>query len=106
MTAALRHHGYQLGGRASKVISDALRWEVRRGRVQRLGRGLYRYHQAPATTARRIRLFARRCHHWVVAITRTGNPPPVPPNRRPRPKAYLPQPGQPPWAHLGWLWTS
>ena len=97
--------GYRLSGRASKVISDALRWEVRRGRVSRLGRGLYRFKRALASTARRIRLFADRCHGWLVAMTRTGNPPPVPPNRRPGPQSHRARPGQPPWAHLGWLWT-
>lgn len=33
--------GCTVSGRRSKVISDALRWEVRRGRVIRVGRGRY-----------------------------------------------------------------
>jgi hypothetical protein len=52
---------------------DALRWEVRRGRVVRLGRGLYRYCRAPASTARRIRLFAARCHHHPTATAAAAN---------------------------------
>ena len=32
---------YGYAGRASKTISDALRWEVRNGRLRRLGRGCY-----------------------------------------------------------------
>ena len=102
MITVLDRHGYQLAGRASKVISDALRWEVRRGRVQRTARGQYRYHQAPVSTARRIRLFARRCHTWIaVAVTRTGNPPPTPPNRRPQPYRRPDDPTRPPSAGSG-----
>ena len=107
LVAVVDGHGYHLGGRASKVISDALRWEVRRGRVLRLGRGQYRYHQAPVSTARRIRLFARRCHTWIgVAVTRTAEPPPTPPNRRPHPSRRPDDPTRAPWATLGWLWTT
>ncbi len=43
-----------LAGRASKVVSDALRWEVRNGRVERCGRGVYRFSGAPASTRVRI----------------------------------------------------
>lgn len=34
-------HGFCLRGRPSKAISDALRWEIARGRVRRLERGRY-----------------------------------------------------------------
>lgn len=37
----LEASGLAVAGRTSKVISDSLRWEVRRGRVQRVGRGRY-----------------------------------------------------------------
>jgi hypothetical protein len=43
LVTVIHGHGFSLGGRASKVISDALRWEVAAGRVQRLSRGVYRY---------------------------------------------------------------
>lgn len=42
-------------GRPSKEISDALRWEVRRGRVIRVGRGQYTVGRIPRGTAHRIR---------------------------------------------------
>ncbi|ORA58123.1 hypothetical protein [Mycobacteroides franklinii] len=37
----LDHRGFDTSGRMSKAISDALRWEVRRGRVIHYGRGSY-----------------------------------------------------------------
>ncbi len=110
MVKVMAESGFDLGGRASKVISDALRWELARGRVIRLERGLYRYHKAPASTIRRIRLFATRCRAWAVATTRMLTPPPTPPNRRATP--WLKQvgrgqdPNRPPWEHLGWLWAT
>lgn len=74
MVTVLAEYGFDVGGRASKVISDALRWELARGRVQRLGRGVYCYRRAPVSTARRIRIFAEACRAWLVAPTRTGHP--------------------------------
>ncbi|MCB0993669.1 MAG: hypothetical protein KDB21_01165 [Acidimicrobiales bacterium] len=47
---ALDHLGAELHGRASKVVSDALRWEVRRGRVVRVGRGRYVLGSMPRST--------------------------------------------------------
>jgi hypothetical protein len=41
MIDALEWQGFCLCGRASKAVSDALRWEIGRGRVRRLGRGRY-----------------------------------------------------------------
>ena len=41
------------GGRVSKAISDALRWEVRRGRVVRLRRNCYSAGRIPGSTLRR-----------------------------------------------------
>lgn len=71
LVAALVHrHGFDLGGRASKVISDALRWETRRGRVVRVGRGRYRFSHTARSTARRIGILASRSRAWVVAIMR------------------------------------
>jgi hypothetical protein len=48
------HH--PISGRASKTVSDALRWEVRRGRVRRAGRSTYR---AGATIPRTTRTWMR-----------------------------------------------
>ena len=74
MVVALANHGYNLAGRASKIISDALRWELARERVQRLRRGVYRHRSAPTSTARRIRIFAAACRTWLVATRRTQQP--------------------------------
>lgn len=106
MVTYLDELGYQLPGRASKVISDALRWEQARGRVIRLGRGIYRYGRTPTTTARRITIFAARCHAWLRTTQRGNQPPPTPPDQRRTP--WLPplDPTRPPWEHLGWLWTT
>ncbi|HEU0190391.1 MAG TPA: hypothetical protein VFR17_03840 [Mycobacterium sp.] len=51
---ALAHHGFCVNGRASKAISDALRWERRYGRVYRRGRALYGPAQMPRATEYRI----------------------------------------------------
>ncbi len=48
--------GVVFQGRPSKVISDSLRWEIRRGRVMRLRRGIYR-----ATGA----AIPRSTRHWI-----------------------------------------
>ena len=98
-----------------------------RGRVQRLGRGVYCYRRAPVSTARRIGIFAEACRDWLVATTRTAPPKQTPgdqPNPAPTevPGSTEPEvgaetrvqaesspgdgPGPPPWAHLGWLWTT
>jgi hypothetical protein len=106
LAACLEGEGHVVDGRLSKVISDALRWEVRRGRVVRISRGVYRYAGAPVSTARRIRLFARHCRAWVVAVGRGDVPPPTPRVRRSRSTwPHLEVPGLPPWAGLAWLWS-
>lgn len=46
-------------GRASKTISDALRWEIRRGRVRRWGRGRYRTGSIPRSTRWWLRQHAK-----------------------------------------------
>jgi hypothetical protein len=59
--------GFPVPGRASKTISDALRWEVRRGRVVRLGRGRYGPGTMPRSTAQRIHARAHRREHQVTS---------------------------------------
>ncbi|KAA8963540.1 hypothetical protein [Mycobacterium sp.] len=54
IAAALAAQGFDVGGRASKSISDALRWEVRRARVRRFGRGRYGPGWMPRSTEYRI----------------------------------------------------
>jgi hypothetical protein len=51
---ALEWQGFAIPGRASKQVSDALRWERRRGRVSRLARGLYGPGYVPRATEYRI----------------------------------------------------
>lgn len=46
----LEYQGFVIAGRASKTVSDALRWEMRRGRVRRLRRGQYGPGQMPRST--------------------------------------------------------
>lgn len=88
-----------LSGRASKRISDALRWEIGRCRVRRVRRGVYEFARMPKSTRRfverRVRdlrvllwrhavgepICARRLAHWAPAarrlpIARRDWPPP------------------------------
>jgi hypothetical protein len=46
----LEYQGFVIVGRASKTVSDALRWELRRGRVRRIRRGKYGPGQMPRST--------------------------------------------------------
>ena len=50
----LAWHGFETKGRTSKAVSDALRWELSRGRVRRLGRALYGPGSVPRATEYRI----------------------------------------------------
>ena len=54
LTDALAWHAFAVCGRASKSISDALRWEMGYGRVRRLGRGRYGPGSMPRGTEHRI----------------------------------------------------
>jgi hypothetical protein len=56
---ALAARGFHVGGRPAKEISDALRAEVNRGRVLRVGRGRYRSGTVPGATRRRMRSVVR-----------------------------------------------
>jgi hypothetical protein len=52
---ALEYQGFGIPGRASKSVSDALRWEVAHARVMRLDRGRYGPNEMPRGTEYRIR---------------------------------------------------
>ena len=54
VVAELHRWGFIVAGRPSKTVSDALRWEIGRGRVFRTGRGRYRAGWAPRSTEHRI----------------------------------------------------
>lgn len=60
MLAALDDLELVVPERRSKVVSDVLRTEVRRGRVVRLGRGRYGVGRIPRSTEHRIRVQAER----------------------------------------------
>ncbi len=105
LVAVVAERGHVIDGRASKVISDSLRWEIRRNRVKRLGRGVYTYTGAPPTTARRIRIFSDFCKAWIVAMTRGEEPPPLPPEPRSLDAHLFQNPYLAPWSYFGWLWT-
>jgi hypothetical protein len=55
--------GFSVAGRASKTISDALRWEVARDRVRRVGHGRYVGGRVPSSTLRWMRLEVARLTH-------------------------------------------
>jgi hypothetical protein len=76
--------GYTVWGRVSKVISDALRWEIRNCRVVRLRRGVYTIGTMPRTSRHRITKRAQALFFapHVVAIRRnttgSGSLKPIP----------------------------
>ncbi len=55
LAAHCEHTGVVFEGRASKIVSDSLRWEMARGRVRRLSRGVYCVGRIPGSTLRFIR---------------------------------------------------
>jgi hypothetical protein len=60
MLADLADMGIRPGGTpANKVLADALRWEVQRGRVERVAHGRYRLASLPDTTRRRAKAAVR-----------------------------------------------
>jgi hypothetical protein len=61
--------GFDIDGRPSKTISDALRWEVRRGRVVRRGRGIYAAGRVSRGTVWRMRERVTWLRSQVVAPT-------------------------------------
>ena len=67
LVKAMAWQGFDIGGRASKQVSDALRWERRRGRVRRLARGLYGPGYVPRATEYRI-------HQRVLALRAAAKP--------------------------------
>lgn len=67
LVTLLEAEGFAVRGRASKEVSDALRWEIGRKRVVRLGRGRYAPGVMPPSTARRI-------HRHVLRLGRDGDP--------------------------------
>jgi hypothetical protein len=54
LVEALGRYGFAVRGRPSKSVSDALRWEMGRDRVRRIGRGVYGPRYIPRSTEYRI----------------------------------------------------
>jgi hypothetical protein len=55
LVVAVRRSGFAVFDRPSKEIADALRWEVARGRVVRIGRGVYAPGHVAKVTRHRMR---------------------------------------------------
>lgn len=68
LVEVLEQAGFEIPDRASKTVSDQLRWEVGRGRVVRVGRGRYRMGSIPGSTRRRIRTAARHRRDLLAAV--------------------------------------
>lgn len=66
---ALTYHGFHTAGRASKAVSDALRWEIDHGRVIRFRRGRYRRGEMPRGTEHRIRKRVLALHARVAEMS-------------------------------------
>ncbi len=66
LVEALAYHGFDVDDPAGKSISDALRWERRRGRVRRLAWGVYGPGCLPRGTEYRI-------HRRVLALRAEAN---------------------------------
>ena len=76
---ALSYHGFSVRGRPSKAVSDALRWEIGRGRVNRFARGRYGTGYIPRSTDHRIHQRVPALRATVVAARRAhGRPLPRP----------------------------
>jgi len=79
---ALAYHGFRPAGRASRSVSEALRWEIFHGRAVRVRRGHYRPGAMPPATADRIHKRVRALHDDVAALSlrsRRLRTPPIPP---------------------------
>ena len=59
LVVILERDGLGIVGRPSKTISDALRWEIGKGRVVKVGRSTYARGRMPRSTASWIRQHVR-----------------------------------------------
>ena len=67
---ALTYHGFHTVVGTSKAVSDALRWEIGRGRVLRLRRGRYCPASMPRATQHRIHMRVLALHDQVAEMSR------------------------------------
>ncbi|MDX1875745.1 hypothetical protein SBI67_26810 [Mycolicibacterium sp. 120266] len=70
----LVRNGFDVGGRPSKTVSDALRWEMGHGRVWPRGRGRYRFGEMPRATEYRIEKRVRGLLVRADALSREAPP--------------------------------
>jgi hypothetical protein len=54
MVGAIEAHGFVIGSRASKTVSDAMRTDISQGRAVRAGWGRYRFGAMPPSTRRYV----------------------------------------------------
>lgn len=80
LAAVLARWGFVTHGRASKAISDALRWEMRLGRAGRRGRGLYVPGWMPRSTEHRIHTRVLALREEAQRLSQYGGPEEVYPN--------------------------
>jgi hypothetical protein len=69
LVEALTYHGFSVGGRPSKSVSDALRWEMVHGRVYRLRRGRYGPASMPRATEYRMNQRVLALHARVAELS-------------------------------------
>lgn len=69
---SLAVQGFDVGDPASKRVSDALRWEVQRGRVFRSARGVYVKGLMPRSTEHRIDQRVLDLRRRVAELSRGG----------------------------------
>ena len=79
---ALSYHGFSVGGRPFKAVSDALRWEIGRGRVNRLARGRYEPGYIPRSTDYHIHQRVLTLRETVVAARRAHRRPLTQPEQK------------------------
>ena len=78
LVEAVTRAGCSIHGRPSKAVSDALRWEVRRGRVLRVARSTYAIDRLPRSTAWWVRQQVRELLVTNVVQPPSDNPAPIP----------------------------
>ncbi len=77
LIARCQREGVVFDGRASKIISDALRWERRSGRVTHVARGVYVIGRVPASTGRWIARRVEQVRWWLESVVGQEEPDPV-----------------------------
>jgi hypothetical protein len=63
IVADLEGLGVEIRGRPGKTVSDALRWEIGKGRVRRVAPSTYAFVAMPASTGRWMHAQLLRAHH-------------------------------------------